>query len=52
MSAPSRLHVVDGGDHSLIVSKTQLKASGLSQADVDQAIGEAVAAFLHDLRAA
>jgi predicted alpha/beta-hydrolase family hydrolase len=49
MTAPSQLHVVSGGDHSLVVSKTELKASGLSQADVDNRIGEAVADFLHGL---
>ena len=50
MTAPSHLHVVEGGDHSLVVSKTQLKASGLSQRDVDMQIGEAVAAFVRGLR--
>jgi predicted alpha/beta-hydrolase family hydrolase len=50
MTAPSQLHVVPGGDHSLIVSKTQLKASGLSQREVDIGIGEAVAAFVRGLR--
>jgi predicted alpha/beta-hydrolase family hydrolase len=49
MTAPSSLHVVEGGDHSLVVSRTQLKSSGLSQPDVDLRIGEAVAAFLHNL---
>jgi predicted alpha/beta-hydrolase family hydrolase len=52
MKAPSQLHVVEGGDHSLVVSKTQLKASGLSQPDVDQQIGEAVAGFVRGLREA
>ena len=51
MTAPSQLHVVPGGDHSLVVSKTELKASGLSQREVDLGIGEAVAAFLRGLRA-
>jgi len=46
MTTPSSLHVVDGGDHSLVVSKTELKASGLSQRDVDVRICEAVAEFL------
>ena len=46
MTAPSRLHVVSGGDHSLVVSKTELKAKGLSQPEVDLRIAEAVAAFL------
>jgi len=50
MTAPSQLHVVTGGDHSLVVSKTQLKATGLSQHDVDVRIGEAVDIFLRGLR--
>lgn len=49
MSAPSRLHVVEGGDHSLLVAKTALKAQGLTQADVDAGIGEAVRAFVTEL---
>jgi hypothetical protein len=49
MTAPSRLHVVAGGDHSLVAAKGELKASGLTQADVDHAIADAVAAFLRDL---
>jgi predicted alpha/beta-hydrolase family hydrolase len=50
MGAPSFLHVVEGGDHSLVVSKSQLKASGLSQSDVDRQIGEAVADFVRGLQ--
>lgn len=46
MSAPSRLHVVSGGDHSLLVSQTGLKAQGRSQAEVDAEIGTAIADFL------
>ncbi len=46
MSAPTSLHVVEGGDHSLLASKTELKARGATQEDVDQAIAEAIEAFL------
>ena len=42
MSAPSALHVVEEGDHSLLVTKRRLKAEGLTQADVD---AEALAAM-------
>src|SRR5208337_970090 len=35
MSVPNGLHVVEGGDHSLLVSKTDLKARGISQEQVD-----------------
>lgn len=49
MSAPSVLHVVTGGDHSLVVSKTELKAQGVTQAEVDCSIGAAIASFLRTL---
>ena len=49
MTAFSQLHVVSGGDHSLLVSKTELKAQGLSQAEVDGQISQAVATFLQSL---
>jgi predicted alpha/beta-hydrolase family hydrolase len=38
MRAVNELHVVEGGDHSLLVTKSQLKASGETQDDVDQHI--------------
>jgi predicted alpha/beta-hydrolase family hydrolase len=50
MKAPSHLHVVAGGDHSLIVSKTELKAKVTTQADVDAKIGEAITDFLGHLK--
>jgi len=46
MRAPSALHVVEEGDHSLIVSKTALKARGSTQEAVDSAMQAAIAAFL------
>jgi predicted alpha/beta-hydrolase family hydrolase len=49
MSTPNDLHVVEGGDHSLMVSKTELKARGIDQEHVDHAIGEAIAAFVRKL---
>lgn len=50
MAAPSRLHVVDGGDHSLLVSKTELNRRGQTPANVDDAIAEAVGSFLQTLK--
>jgi predicted alpha/beta-hydrolase family hydrolase len=38
MKAPNQLYVVDGGDHSLMVSKGQLKATSETQDDVDDRI--------------
>jgi hypothetical protein len=38
MKAPNQLHVVEGGDHSLMVTKTQLKAAGETQDEVDERI--------------
>jgi uncharacterized protein len=46
MGAPSTLHVVDGGDHSLMVGKAALKALGSSQEEVDDGISTAIAGFL------
>lgn len=46
MTAENELHVVEGGDHSLLVSKSQLKASGETQDEVDQRILEAIRHFL------
>jgi predicted alpha/beta-hydrolase family hydrolase len=38
MTAPNELYVVEGGDHSLIASKTQLKAAGETQDQVEERI--------------
>ena len=46
MKAPNFLHLVEGGDHSLLVTKRQLQADSKTQDDVDQLILEAVADFL------
>jgi predicted alpha/beta-hydrolase family hydrolase len=48
MRAPSTLYVVQGGDHSLIVPKTALKALGSSPEEVDDAMLTAIARFLKD----
>ena len=50
MTAPSYLHIVSGGDHSLVASKAELKATGFSQTDVDLKIRKAVADFLQTLK--
>jgi uncharacterized protein len=46
MTAENEVHVVEGGDHSLLASKSQLKASGETQDEVDQRILEAIRHFL------
>ncbi|HEV8324369.1 MAG TPA: alpha/beta fold hydrolase [Myxococcota bacterium] len=51
MTALSALHVVDGGDHSLVATKARLRAAGLDQAQSDRAALEAVRAFLAALPA-
>jgi uncharacterized protein len=48
MQAPSKLFAVDAGDHSLQVSKTQLKESGEDQAAVDARILHVVRHFVTD----
>lgn len=49
MTAPNFLHVVTEGDHSLGVSKRQLKAAGETQEDVDGRSMAAIAGFVHSL---
>jgi uncharacterized protein len=46
MRAPTSLHVVEGGDHSLLVRKRQLAASGETQEIVERRILEAIAEFV------
>jgi predicted alpha/beta-hydrolase family hydrolase len=46
MKAPTFLHVVEGGDHSLAVSKRHLLSAGETQEEVDRRILEAIAQFV------
>ena len=46
MKAPNFLYVVEGGDHSLQVTKRQLTAKGKTQGDVDQSIFQSIADFV------
>jgi hypothetical protein len=48
MRARSKLFVVDAGDHSLQVTKTQLKQSGEDQAAVDARILHVIRHFVLD----
>jgi hypothetical protein len=50
MTAPTSLHVVEGGDHSLRVTATDLRRRSENQADVDARVLAAIAAFLSPLR--
>lgn len=49
MSARSELFIVEGGDHSLEVTKTALKARGKTQQDVEQEIQDVVRRFCASL---
>jgi predicted alpha/beta-hydrolase family hydrolase len=49
MKAPTLLQVVEGGDHSLRVSKSHLRATNETQDDVDQRILETIAKFVDGL---
>ena len=49
MAAPNVLHVVEGGDHSLLVLKRQLKITGSTQEQVDERILKAIAEFVAGL---
>ena len=46
MTAPTSLHIVEGGDHSLQVSKRQLAAARETQEEVDRRILEAITKFV------
>jgi predicted alpha/beta-hydrolase family hydrolase len=46
MTAPNFLHVVEGGDHSLLVTKTQLKTAGETQDQVDERVLDAIVQFV------
>jgi uncharacterized protein len=46
MRSPSALHVVDDGDHSLLIAKSVLKASGATQEEADEGWREAAVRFL------
>jgi predicted alpha/beta-hydrolase family hydrolase len=49
MKAPSFLHIVEGGDHSLRVPKRQLKGTDKAEEDIDQQILKAIAGFVDQL---
>jgi hypothetical protein len=49
MKAPNFLHTVEAGDHSLRVTKHQLKAMGETQEEVDRRVFEAIAGFVRRL---
>ena len=49
MKAPSTLHVVEGGDHSLGVTKNQLQSAGETPEDVERRVVETIARFVHSL---
>jgi hypothetical protein len=46
MRAPNELHVVEEGDHSLVVTKRQLVTQGETQDDVDQRILRVLGEFV------
>ena len=45
MKAQTSLHIVEGGDHSLLVAKRQLQKAGETQEQVDQRVLAAIAQF-------
>jgi uncharacterized protein len=49
MRAPSALHIIEGADHSLLVSKTALKARGATQEEADGQMLTAIENFLRGL---
>lgn len=49
MKALNKLHIVQDGDHSLLVAQARLKASGETQDDVEQRILHAIRTFLEQI---
>ena len=49
MTAPNELHVVEGGDHSLMVRKGDLKQMGKTQEDVNDQILQSIRTFVAGL---
>src|SRR3984893_8834150 len=49
MKTRNILHIVEGGDHSLIVSRRQLQEKGETQEDVEQGILNRIAQFVEQL---
>jgi predicted alpha/beta-hydrolase family hydrolase len=50
-AAPNSLHLVEGGDHSLRLTKRELQAAGETQNDVNQRILAAIKKFVSDSQA-
>jgi len=48
MAVPNSLHLVEGGDHSLRLTKRELQTAGETQDDVDQRILAAINKFVND----
>ena len=48
MAAPNSLHLVEGGDHSLRLTKRELQTASETQDDVDQRILAAIDKFVND----
>jgi predicted alpha/beta-hydrolase family hydrolase len=46
MKTVNEVHIVEGGDHSLLVTQARLKASGETQEEVDQRALEAILRFV------
>jgi predicted alpha/beta-hydrolase family hydrolase len=46
MKAPNFLHVVEGGDHSLLVAKRQLRNTDRTQEQIDEQMLNAIAQFV------
>ena len=46
MKASNFLHLVEGGDHSLLVTKTQLRSAGKTQDQVDECVLNVIAQFV------
>lgn len=49
MKAPNTLHVIEGGDHSLMVRKRDLAQAGKSQEEIDAQLLDQIDRFVHEI---
>ena len=48
MKSPNKLHIVEHGNHSLVVTKRDLTKTGRVQSEIDDAILESISEFVDD----
>lgn len=49
MACPTKLHVIEGGDHSFKVGKKALKENGTTQEKLDKEAADSIQSFLQQV---